>query len=60
MTDTIKIKQYDLEERTLKFAQRINTYVNSLPRTMTNIENSRQLIRSGGSVGANYIGQILV
>jgi four helix bundle protein len=46
---------YDLEERTYEFARRINNYVNELPRLMSNQENGRQLIRSGGSVGANYI-----
>jgi len=48
-------KNYDLEERCLNFAKRINEYVNKLPKTIPNIENGRQLVRSGGSVGANYI-----
>lgn len=48
-------KQYDLEERCLNFAKRVNVYVNKLPKTISNIENGRQLVRSGGSVGANYI-----
>lgn len=48
-------KQYDLEERCLNFAKRINVYVNKLPRTISNIENGKQLVRSGGSMGANYI-----
>jgi len=48
-------KQYDLEERTYKFAKRVNEYVNKLPKTISNIENGKQLVRSGGSVGANYI-----
>lgn len=48
-------KVYDLEERTFLFANRVNEYVNSLPRTIPNTENSKQLVRSGGSVGANYI-----
>jgi len=46
---------YDLEERTFKFAERTNRYVRILPRTITNIENGKQLVRSSGSVGANYI-----
>ena len=50
-----KRKDYDLEERTFKFAQRVNKYVNNLPKTISNIENGRQLVRSAGSVGANYI-----
>ena len=48
-------KQYDLEERTYKFAKRVNEHVNKLPKTISNIENGKQLVRSGGSVGANYI-----
>jgi len=48
-------KRYDLEERTLKFAERAMRYANSLPRTLANVENGRQLVRAAGSVGANYI-----
>lgn len=47
--------KYDLEERTYKFAKRINEYVKKLPKNMVNIEIGKQLIRSGGSIGANYI-----
>jgi len=47
--------QYDLEERTLQFAKNINQFVNNLDRTISNIENGKQLVRSAGSVGANYI-----
>jgi four helix bundle protein len=54
-TSASKPVQYDLEERTLSFARNINNYVNSLPRTISNIENGKQLVRSAGSVGANYI-----
>ncbi|MBI5700017.1 four helix bundle protein [Candidatus Saganbacteria bacterium] len=49
------IKRYDLEERTLRFAGQINALVNGLSRTNSNMENGKQLIRSAGSVGANYI-----
>jgi len=48
-------KQYDLEERCLNFAKRVNIYVRTLSKTISNIENGRQLIRSAGSLGANYI-----
>ena len=48
-------KIYDLEERTFRFADRITDYVLKLPKTIPNIEYSHQLVRSGGSVGANYI-----
>ena len=50
-----KLKVYDLEERTYKFAQTIGNFCQNLPRSITNIEYGRQLIRSAGSVGANYI-----
>jgi len=55
MTQISNSKQYDLEERCLIFAKRINDYIRKLPKDIPNIENSRQLARAGGSVGANYI-----
>ena|SRR3989344_2536889 len=48
-------KQYDLEERTLKFARDVRGFVKVLPLTPANKEDGNQLIRSSGSVGANYI-----
>ena len=47
--------QYDLEERTFEFARRVRQFVKKLPRTICNIEDAKQLVRSSGSVGANYI-----
>jgi len=55
MTETQNSKQYDLEERTLEFSKRVRTFIKQLPKTISNIEDSKQLIRSSGSVGANYI-----
>ena len=55
MTQKQSSKQYDLEDRTLEFAKKANCYVNKLPRTISNIENGKQLVRASGSVGANYI-----
>ncbi len=48
-------KRYDLEERTLNYAGRTNSYVNNLPRTISNLQNGKQLVRAAGSIGANYI-----
>lgn len=48
-------KLYDLEERAAKFSGRVADYVFKLPKTIPNIEYSKQLVRSGGSIGANYI-----
>jgi len=55
MTKIQNPKQYDLEERTFKFAKRLIEYVNAAPKSIANIEISKQLVRSAGSVGANYI-----
>ena len=55
MTETQNKKRYDLEDRTMKFAHRVNAYVRTLPRDIPNIENGKQLARAAGSVGANYI-----
>lgn len=46
---------YDLEERTLRFAQSVRKFIRNLPMDICNIEDSKQLTRSSGSVGANYI-----
>ena len=48
-------KVYDLENRTLAFAKRVILFVNTLERTIANKEVGKQLVRSAGSVGANYI-----
>ncbi len=48
-------KVYDLEERTEAFAGRVRDFTRVLPRDLANHEYSLQLIRSSGSIGANYI-----
>lgn len=48
-------KPYDLEARTFQFARNVIQLANGLPRTLANIEIAKQVIRSSGSVGANYI-----
>lgn len=48
-------KRYNLEERTLNFAEKVRDFVKKLPRTLTNTEYAKQLIRSSSSIGANYI-----
>jgi four helix bundle protein len=54
-TNNQKGKRYDLEDRTLIYARKVGEYVQKLPRSVSNIENGKQLIRAAGSVGANYI-----
>ncbi|MBI9053721.1 MAG: four helix bundle protein [Bacteroidales bacterium] len=46
---------YDLEERTFLFAKNIRTSLRKLKKDSFNQDDIKQLIRSSGSVGANYI-----
>ncbi|MFA4936788.1 MAG: four helix bundle protein [Patescibacteria group bacterium] len=55
MTEIQNSKKYDLEKRTLDFARAVTVYVNKLLKNIPNIEYAKQLVRSAGSVGANYI-----
>ena len=45
---------YDLEERTFLFAKRVRLFAGSIPRSPLSIGDLQQLVRSAGSVGANY------
>ncbi|MCK4728190.1 MAG: four helix bundle protein [Desulfobacterales bacterium] len=47
--------QYDLEDPTLAFAKNVRDFVKKLRKTIANIEDAKQLIKSSGSVGANYV-----
>ena len=55
MTEIQNQKKYDLEERTLTFSKKVIGFIGKLDKTIANIEISKQLVRSSGSVGANYI-----
>lgn len=55
MSEVQKTKTYDLEERTFLFSKKVRDFVRQLQKTVGNIEDCKQLIRSSGSVGANYI-----
>ena len=48
-------KIYDLEERTQKFVREVIIFVSRIKPTLANVEIIKQLVRSAGSVGANYI-----
>lgn len=54
MSEIPNHKPYDLEERTFQFAKAVRLYIKTLPKTTANIEDSKQLVRSSGSIGANY------
>lgn len=49
------MKPYNLEERTFEFARDCRILISKLSTSIANIEDGKQLIRSSGSVGANYI-----
>ncbi len=55
MTKIQNSKKYDLEDRTFTFAKRVRNFVKDISKTIGNIEDGKQLIRSSGSIGANYI-----
>ncbi|MBI4621850.1 MAG: four helix bundle protein [Verrucomicrobia bacterium] len=48
-------KPKDLEERTAVFAEDVRSFIRCLPRTLSNIEDVKQLVRASGSVAANCI-----
>jgi four helix bundle protein len=55
MSNEQSSKQYDLEERSFQFAKSVALYLKTFNKTISNIEYSKQVIRSSSSVGANYI-----
>jgi four helix bundle protein len=48
-------KPRDFEDRTFQFAESVRAFVKQLPRTVSNTEDVRQLVRASGSVAANWI-----
>ena len=46
---------YDLEDRTYNFARDVRRYILTLPKSFLLKEDVIQLMKSSGSVGANYI-----
>lgn len=48
-------KKYDLEGRTFKFAKDVRKYSKAVQLSPHNVDDIKQVIRSSGSIGANYI-----
>ena len=44
-----------LDARTERFAKAVRAFVRKLPRTVSNAEDVKQLVRASGSVAANFI-----
>lgn len=55
MSEIPNSKRFDLEERTYKFSKNVAIFCKELPKTTPNVEYIKQVIRSSGSTGANYI-----
>jgi len=49
------VKGFDLEDRTLRFAKDVRIFVRGLPKDTSNYEDIKQITRSSGSIGANYL-----
>jgi len=54
MTKLQTNKKYDLEERTLRFAKQIIRLCKKLSKNTVNFKLVDQVVRSAGSIGANY------
>jgi four helix bundle protein len=50
-----RTSQYDLEDRTFIFAKDVRAFARQIPKTVANIEDTKQVVRASGSIGANYI-----
>ena len=55
MSDYNHSRKSELYERLLKFGRDCRSLVKKLPKVTANFEDGKQLVRSSGSVGANYI-----
>jgi four helix bundle protein len=50
-----RVKSRDPEDRTFRFANSVRAFVSRLPRTASNAEDVRQLVRASCSVAVNWI-----
>ena len=53
-TNSNKQTKFDLEDRTLEFAKQIIRLCKLLPNNTVNFKLVDQIVRSAGSIGANY------
>ena len=47
-------KTFDLKKRTTLFGKNVRAFARSIPISIINADDIKQLLRSSGSVGANY------
>ncbi len=50
-----KKKPYDLEQRTAQFGEEVIRFAKKIPKTAVTVPLINQLVRSGTSIGANYL-----
>lgn len=60
MTEVLKAqaskhRKFDLEERTYRFAKSVRIYCRGIKYSICSHDDIRQVIRSSGSIAANYI-----
>ena len=55
MNETPEKKPFDLHLGTKSFAKKVRAFVKSLPVSIARSDDAKQLLRSSGSVGANFI-----
>ena len=48
-------KPYDFAKRSILFGRQCRIFINKIPRSIGVEDDERQLIRSSGSIGANYV-----
>ena len=53
--DNVPKRSFDLEQRTQKFSRDVRLFVKNVPKKFENVEDLKQLLRSSGSVAANFI-----
>jgi len=54
-SSSFRARVYLLANRTRTFAEDVRAFTNKLHRSIASMEDIKQLIRSSGSVGANYL-----
>lgn len=55
MPESQNSKQFDLEDRTYKFAVAVRMFVKQRGSAIFELDDCKQLVRSSGSVAANYV-----
>lgn len=54
-TKVLNKPKNDLEERTARFAKKVRAFIRAVPKNIISLEDGKQVVRSSGSIGANYI-----